>query len=81
MNQQEIVQTIKSNEVQIEEHRAAIKELYDNINTSLQNSGGVRTSEVDEMYKKIDKTFGIKSKLEGEVRNLKKKLLEDLLSA
>lgn len=80
MSQQDIVQSIKEKEVLIEEHRVRIKELYDGINTCLQQSGGIRTAEVDEKYKKIDASFGAKSKLEGDVRNHKKHLLEMALS-
>lgn len=81
MNQQEIVQSIKDKEILIEGHRQRVQELYADINTRLQQSGGVRTSEVDENYKKIDSTFGAKAKLEGDVRNLKKELMENLLNA
>ncbi|AFC21939.1 hypothetical protein GAP32_481 [Cronobacter phage vB_CsaM_GAP32] len=79
MNQQEIVQNIKDKEVLVEEHRIRINDLYEQITSGLQHSGGVRTSEVDEKYKKIDAAFGAKAKLEGEVRNLKKELLGMLL--
>lgn len=80
MNQQEIVQSIKEKEEIISEYQLRIKELYEGINTGLQQSGGIRTSEVDEKYKKIDAAFGAKAKLEGEVRSLKKQLLEMILS-
>lgn len=79
MNQQEIVQSVKEKEALINVHYVRIKVLYEEINTGLQQSGGVRTSEVDEKYKKIDAAFGAKSKLEGDVRNLKKQLLEMVL--
>lgn len=80
MSQNEIVKSIKEKEILIEEFRVRINSMYNSITTALQVSGGVRTSEIEETYKKIDSAFGTKSKLEGDVRNLKKNLLEMMLS-
>lgn len=81
MNLEEIVKAINEKEIIIAECRDRIKNFYEEINQAFQLSGGFRTSDIDEKYKKIDSNFGAKAKLEGDVRDLKKQLLEMVLSA
>ena len=81
MKNEDIVKAIKDKEIQIEELRIRVQQYYQDNAERFQKSNWVRTSEIDENYKKIDSTFNAKSKLEGEVRNLKKQLLELMLNA
>lgn len=79
MSIEHIIADIKIKTDEAELHRVEIKNQYEVLNTMLQESGGIRTREVDDTYKNIDRLFGIKAKLEAEVRVLKAKLLDNLL--
>lgn len=79
MSVEQIIADIKEKTSEAEVHRVEIKDQYEHLNTLLQESGSIRTREVDETYKNIDRLFGIKAKLEAEVRVLKKQLLDTML--
>lgn len=81
MSIEQFVADIKVKTDEAEVHRVEIKNQYEVLNTMLQESGGIRTREVDDTYKNIDRLFGIKAKLEAEVRVLKNKLMESILNA
>jgi hypothetical protein len=81
MSIEQFVADIKVKTDEAEVHRVEIKNQYEVLNTMLQESGGIRTREVDDTYKNIDRLFGIKAKLEAEVRVLKNKLMEIILNA
>lgn len=53
-----------------------IKNSYETINTLLQSSGNVVTKEVEELYKKIDRLFGLKQERIVSINQAKRKILE-----
>lgn len=53
-----------------------IKYTYDTINIILQSTGNVVTKEVDELYKKIDRLFGLKQERIVSINQAKRKILE-----
>ncbi len=53
-----------------------IKQSYETINTLLQSTGNVLTKEVDELYKKIDRLFGLKQERIVSINQAKRKILE-----
>lgn len=79
MNIENIVSEINDKTAEAEVHRIEIKNQYELLNVMLQKSGAIRTREVDDTYKNIDRLFGIKVKLEADVRVLKAKLLDNML--
>ena len=74
-----IAQNIKDVEVQINDMSNRVKGLYDQITLALVATNGVRTSEIDQLYKQIDSTFNAKAKLEAHVRSQKNVILKTLL--
>lgn len=80
MNQiAEIAQNIKDTDVQINNLSVRVKSLYDEINSRFTESNGIRTSEIDNLYKQIDSTFNAKAKLESHVRSQKNVIMKTLL--
>lgn len=53
-----------------------IKNSYETINTLLQSTGNVVTKEVEELYKKIDRLFGLKQERIVSINQAKRKILE-----
>lgn len=53
-----------------------IKYAYEAINIILQSTGNVITKEVDELYKKIDRLFGLKQERIVSINQAKRKILE-----
>ncbi len=74
-----IAQNIKDVEVQINDMSNRVKGLYDQITLAFVATNGVRTSEIDQLYKQIDSTFNAKAKLEAHVRSQKNVILKTLL--
>lgn len=75
----ELVVSIKSADAQVQEMSLKIKGLYDIIQEKFTEAAGIRTKEIDQFYKDIDSTFNAKSKLEANVVNMKKQILNILL--
>ena len=74
-----ISQNIKDTEVQINEMANRAKLMFNDITERYNASKGVRTPEIDHLYKQIDSTFNAKSKLEAHVRSQKNVILKTLL--
>ncbi len=75
MNQEQHVHAIKEKEQEVQVLSDKAKSLYELNETLFQASKGVRTSEIDDVYKKINSTFNAKAKLEAEVLRLRKSLI------
>jgi hypothetical protein len=75
----DLVVSIKSTDVQVQEMTLKIKGLYETIQEKFTESKNIRTKEIDQFYKDIDSTFNAKSKLEASVVNMKKQILNILL--
>lgn len=75
----ELVVSIKSTNVKVQEMSLKIKCLYDIIQETFTETAGIRTKEIDQFYKDIDSTFNSKTKLEANVVNMKKRILNILL--
>lgn len=76
---QVIAQNIKETEVKITEMGNRAKEMFNDITVRFNASKGVRTPEIDSLYKQIDSTFNAKSKLEAHVRSQKNVIMKTLL--
>ncbi|AQW89021.1 hypothetical protein FDH34_gp424 [Serratia phage BF] len=79
MEIQHLVNTVKENEIKIEELRQSIKDLYEDNSIRFSEYKNTVTPEIQENYKKIDSTFTAKAKLEAEVRSLQKQILSVVL--
>lgn len=66
-------------EAQIESQRSAIKELFSNKTTLIEQNNGIVNKEVDEITHNINRLFDSKSKLEAEVKVLKAAILDLVL--
>ncbi|SOK58767.1 hypothetical protein [Yersinia phage fHe-Yen9-04] len=74
-----LVSIIKEKELEIQEQRNTIKQLYEDNMARFSVSKNIITPEINENYKKIDSTFSAKAKLEAGVRSLQKQILCNLL--
>ncbi|UYE98925.1 hypothetical protein XbC2_530 [Xanthomonas phage XbC2] len=74
-----IAQNIKDTQVQIEDMSNRVKGMFDEITNRFVASNGIRTSEIDQLYKQIDSTFNAKAKLEAHVRSQKNVIMKTLL--
>lgn len=75
----EIAQNIKETEVQIADMSNRVKGMFSEITDRFVESKGIRTSEIDQLYKQIDSTFNAKAKLEAHVRSQKNVIMKTLL--
>lgn len=71
-----LIERIVRNQAEESDLATQIKSTYDLINTTLQSTGNVVTKEVDEMYKKIDRMFGLKQERIVSIAQAKRKILE-----
>lgn len=74
-----IAQNIKDTEVQIADMSNRVKGMFSEITDRFVESNGIRTSEIDQLYKQIDSTFNAKAKLEAHVRSQKNVIMKTLL--
>lgn len=74
-----IAQNIKDTQVQIDGMSNRVKSMFDEITNRFVESNGIRTSEIDQLYKQIDSTFNAKAKLEAHVRSQKNMIMKILL--
>lgn len=66
-------------EALIESQRSAIKELFNNKTTLIEQNNGIVNKEVDEITHNINRLFDSKAKLEAEVKVLKAAILDLVL--
>lgn len=69
----ERIQRHRAGEVSLAEE---IRFTYEKINITLQSTGNVVTKEVEELYKKIDRLFGLKQERIVSINQAKRKILE-----
>lgn len=75
----EVAKNIKDTEVQISDMSNRVKDMFSEITERLVQSKGIRTPEIDQLYKQIDSTFNAKAKLEAHVRSQKNVIMKSLL--